>query len=582
LIHFVQNFVGEYAMKRRNVAKRQRNTRRKQRGAALVFALVAVIVISILTLATGRLVGGHLALEQKAEGYSRAINIAEAAANWQLNRMSRSKLPGDTTSIPGRLTYEEVNTWGEGAGGGPEPYFGTLPTADLGTAFDGNATVWVRSGAGGNSEGIGKWTSPEDAVIYALGQDPVTRISRGVKFRVKPVGLSDPYALFGVNGLNFDSTPSGGVADGGAASIIKGFIGSNGLVSSDAAILPIGGAYSLGCRLGPDATMSPAAGSWPAGWDFPRLLDAVQWPKIDQVIGFMYQGRSVADCATANDNTQIEVMSSESGNFSPLRESSGNIVTALTSTQFDRSILYQGQYRVIRLRASENAANGNLFYFSAIQMRPNDVLILDSRKFYDPSDTTPPAGYQHTIRILINNANVGSQTTVTNLAYFQADLPDQTAGEVTPEPFACFWYNNTAGVFNYQPAHPYAERFFEPGGANPLFRYQLDPTLRGIVYGVNSLSAPGNQAGDINISGKSGFTVKVRSLVGNHVNILGPVTIEWSFNQDSAIEDNKNPNMYVLYYSIYRRIFGEMSPDVDPRDLSDPGVQASPVYDYGR
>ncbi len=157
-------------MKRRNTAFGQQKRRRTQPGAALIFALAIVIIIATLTLATGRLVGEHLALEQQAEGYSRSINIAEAAINWQLNRMSRCKLPGDTSFIPGRLSYEEVNTWDE-ATDSPEPYIGTLPASELGTQFDGNVKVWVRS------SGIsGKWSAPGYFLLNALGQDPKTGI----------------------------------------------------------------------------------------------------------------------------------------------------------------------------------------------------------------------------------------------------------------------------------------------------------------------------------------------------------------------------------------------------------------------
>ena len=553
-------------MTRTDTTHRQRKTQRSQRGAALVFALAAVIVIVTLTLATGRLVGEHLALEQSAEGYSHAINIAESAVNWQLNRISRSKLPGDSTTIPGRLSYEAINTWDEIANA-QDPYIGTLPSGELGTNFDGNVKVWVRSA---NSNGA--WTPPNVAMITALGQDAKTGITRGVQIFAGPVGLSDQYALFGVNELQFDSaTTVTGVnvvgADPGAAQIIRGYIGSNGSVTNRDSTFPTGGAQFFGCRLGPQATLSPTGSSWTAGWDFPRLLDPVSLPAIDQVIGYMYRGRSVSDCATANDNAQIDYLD-DNGNFQPLRDAGGNVVTQLTAAEFDRSTTRHA----LRIRASETAPNSNLFYFTRIEMRSGDTLVLDSRKTY-PTVTSP----QHSIRILIDNDDPNIETIITNLAYFQSQLPLQTAGDVNTDPESYFWFNNTAGTFVYNPSQAYQEYWYLPNGAGSLYRYQLDPTLRGTVYGANSLSAPNTRAGDIAVYGKSAFPVTVWSLVGNHVKVVGPVTIT-----GKSTEDYNNPNMYVLYYAIRSRNYGEIRNNIDPYNLADNAAFNPPVYDYGR
>ena len=559
-----ETLYGENAMKCKHSAKSLQNRRRTQRGAALIFALAAVIIITTLTLATGRLIGEHLALEQKAEGYSRAINIAEAALNWQLNRMSRSKLPGDNTVIAGRLNYEDVNLWDE-ANDRPAPYIGELPAAELGTNFTGRVTVWVRTSAA-------KWTAPGFFELSALGQDPKTGITRGVQIVGQPIGLSDQYALFGQNEVRFQNEPT----ESGSANIVRGYIGSNALVSHDNVAVPTGGAEYFGCRLGPNAALSPTASAWRAGWDFPRLSDMVQLPTVEQVIGFMYRGRTVADCATQNDNTQIEYLN-DGGTFSPLRKQDGDVVTQLTDAEFSRSAVH----RTLRLHGSETAANGNLFYFTQITMAPGDTLILDSREYIDPSGNTPPVGSEHSIRIVVNNSDPNSRTVITNLAYFHSLLDTQVAGE-QDRVQSYFWFNNTPGEFAYQPSQPADPNFYLPpgftaGGPLPPFKIQRDTTLRGVVYGINGFMSAGNAAGDIKVSGKTAFPVKVRSLIGNHVRLLGPAQVEWE-----SAEDKRNSNMYVLHYSIINRTYGELDPDVIPSNMNDPGRQASPVYDYGR
>jgi Tfp pilus assembly protein PilV len=544
----------------------RQSARRVQRGAALIYALVAVVVIATLTLATGRLIGHHLALEQNAEGYARAINIAEAGANWWLNRMSRSKLPGDPTNIPGRLSFEEVNTWNEAADE-QDPYIGGLPASETGTTVDGNVTVWVRSAALGAALGRG-WTPPENFRLWSIGTDPRTGIRRGVGFSGRAIGLSDQYALFGMNELHFDSQPTEAGSDAGAARINAGYIGSNTRVTSRLnSPTPTGGALYFGCRLGPEATLQPTASAWAAGWDFPRLPDPVRWPSVEQVIGFMYRGRTVGDCATQNDNAQIDVMDA-TGNFVPLRESGGANVDRLTATQFDRST---HSPKTIRIRATETAANGNLFYFTQVQMRPDDVLILDLRKL-----TPTPAGPEHSIRILVNNPTSANDITITNLAYFDDDVPSGLGGEENPDTQSYFWFNNTMGRFVFKPERAFQEHLL-PQVTGALFHYELDPTLRGLVYGLNANTTDATTAGDIVIYGKAAFPVTVRSLVGNHVRLLGPVQVTWM-----SAEDMLNLRTYVLYYSVTRRDIGEFNPNFNPYNLQDTPGRTSQPYDYGR
>lgn len=552
-------------MKHHSSAWFRRRIRRAQRGAALLYALIAVIVIATLTLATGRLISHHLALEQNSEGYSRAINIAEAAANWQLNRMSRSKLPSDPTGTPGRLSWEAVNTWNETTNQ-QEPFVGQLPSGETGgVAVSGEVTVWVR-----NINGE-KWTAPDDFVLRTLGTDPATSITRGVEVFGTAIGVSEPYGLFAQNELYFDSVSTEYGAESGKATLAKGYIGSNArVVSNPNGQPPTAKREFFGCRLGPQTTLSPLPATWGTAWDFPRLPDVVNWPTVSQVLSAMYQGNDISTFGAPNnvnnDNAQIDAMG-EDGNFQPLPL--GADTRVLTSDKFSD---WSPTHHTLRIRASETAAHGNLFYFEKLQMGNDDVLILDMRATYP--DWTGP---NHSMRIVINNSDTGPEGYIklTNLAYFQSTLPQFTAGEINPPRQSYFWFNNTPGPLRYQPtqaAHTL------PNSPSPNWHYEVEPTLRGMVFGLNSYSADGNTAGDIVVAGKQAFPVTVNALVGNHVRLLGPVTVKWN-----SAEDPKNPSKYVLYYSIFKRNISEINPTgVDPRNMASVPSQKGAVYDYGQ
>lgn len=498
---------------------------RAQRGAALVYALAAVMIISILVLGIGRFVVYHYAVALKSQGYARAIYVAEAAANWQLSRMSRCNLPGNSTEIAGRMTMEQFRT--------SDPYFSSgayaLPTSDLnGLQIPGSATVYVTA-----IDGFSQWAPPSDFNMYVLGTDTASGITRGFSLRGSGTGLSDRFVLFGENGLTFAS----GSSASEVCTLQSGFIGSNGTISftgtAPQSTPPGAGGQFGGCRLGPAATMT--SGSWVNGWDIPRFPTPFFWAPIDDIVRFIWNGATPDGLATSNDNAEISYKIAD-----------GSYVTfstppsQLTDAEFSQSNFVNAggqQQRTIRLHAP-GGANHNLFYFTNIQMGPNDVLVLDFRQ------QTPPGSFH----ILINNSSI-SQTSVkvTNVAYYESTDPNFIIE--TPKP-SFFWYNNTNKPLEFEPN-------LDPDTTGDIdtypnthdsenYRYRLIPGIHGIAYGLNALSAAANTAGDIIVNGNS-FTVKVTCAVANHVRINGKVTA-----LQENVEETLDPYRYILFYRITR------------------------------
>ncbi|MCS6776534.1 MAG: hypothetical protein RMJ43_01085 [Chloroherpetonaceae bacterium] len=537
------------------------------RGVALIYALVAVLVISVLVLGVGRLVSFHAVSESTAQGYARAIYCAEAAAAWQMARMSRCNLPG-APAVSGRLPWEVVNTWNE-ASNRPEPYVGPLPASDLGTSFEGTVKVWVKSAALG-----GVWTAPEDFVLFAIGTDPVTGIQRGITLNGTGTGLGDQYALFAQGTLLFESLP---LTPGstGVALLKMGYIGANGSVAFNTrgappqAQLPSQGGLFFGCRLGPDAVLQPGAGAWTAGWDIPRLPDVMRWPTIEDVLAYVWKGRTPAQAAALNDNVQIQYRNAD-GTFSsfspPPRQ--------LTAAEFDRST--SRPYRTIRIRARLDAPHHNLIYLENIRMRSTDVLILDLRKEFNDDR---PTG----IRILIHNPALGANEgpVITNLAYFETEN-SLAPGDQRAQSPSYIWFNNTSQPLTYRP-HLALQELDRPPAEDPddwnsaNYRYRIRPSLRGLVYGMAALPAP--DAGSVVIEGDPAAPAggaTIQSVVANRIVVRGRVTV----NNAEPVESARDRHRYVLYYRVKSRSRGEILPNFTPDNPGFP-MERGPVYDYG-
>ncbi len=592
----------------------RRRARQARRGVALIYALIAVAVLSILILGAGRMVASHRGVAEATRRYAKPIYLAEAAANWQINQMSRVNLPGDHRAVPGRIDYDNI------AYDAAHARIGALNANDTGVALDGTSKVWVVSAA----DNVSRWAPPGNFALYATGT--VDGVTRAISLYGQPTFLSEPYVIFGLNKIQFTAD-----AGGNGCSIAHGYIGTNGSVEryvADPPIVPAPNGTFAGCRLGgAGATVADAASGWADAWDVPRLPRPVVWPTIDDILQYIYQGGSTDDlhinsaALANNDNDRIEYM------VTPAVARPGNApkhgaayqrfaqpVTQLTDAEFSKSnVTINGvPMRVIKITARHrpddpdtNNPQKNLYCFHDIQMGPNDVLILDiplTNSGMQPIDTVATS-----IRILIDGnpeatqigpggtngpapilpppggPSVNGHITITNLAYSQVVDDNKFKVHDQQEP-GIIWLNNTGRAIEFSPTlnpanvkvdatTPGSVDFYTVNNfGNYTYAYVLGPGMRGLAYGVNALSAPNNSAGDIIVTGAPNFNVQANALIGNHVYINGKVAVDGRFN-GNALEPPSNLNNYVLYYRLSNNY-----QEVEPTDLTLP---RQPLYNYG-
>jgi hypothetical protein len=544
--------------------------RRALRGAALLYALVAVLIISIIILGVGRLVGQHFQLEETAQGYSRALYLAEAAANWQLNRMSRCDLDGDHSPPPGRIDFDTIaNTNSHYFSETSDALRSDELNAPAGN-MPGSVEVWTQ-----NIDITSDWKPGQDFDLYAVGTDAATGIKRAISFRGQGTGLAERYVLFGQKSIKFAKDPDDTT---GFCTLLSGYIGTNGQLSllqganAPQAKTPAEGGEFGGCRLGPNAGVSgPNNNAWVSDWDMPRLPDQIAWPTINDILAYRYPG---APPSSNNDNgVHIKVRMADgsyvaaAGDTTVLDDSLGASPNPLNQSDYKDS--NGNPQHTVLLEAEGGNDHNNVFYFKNIQMQPNDVLILDLRP------QTPP----HGMTIVIDNPNLAQNVHITNLAYWQST---DTSGLVqTPLP-SFYWFNNTNMPLEFTPSLQYDASAPIDQGGTPIsqggtgtWQYTLSPdgsnlTIEGVVYGITDTA--GSRAGDVVVDGNKDLKVAVNCIVANDIQLTGRLKVI----QRNLIEDRTIPNRYIIYYRV---VTNYLEPPANNVEVLAPN---SPQYNYGK
>jgi hypothetical protein len=151
---------------------------------ALVLALVAILIISILLAGSLLLSVSHMSLSNLNNNYANALNLAEAGVNWELWKISTDFLSADNSPV----TVE-------------------VPP-DSGRSFE----VHVEAYPGGGAwDGLGPF--------WIISTGTVSGVSRTVRVVARGYGLAGLYALFGIDSLNV-----------GGNATINGASGTNGTV----------------------------------------------------------------------------------------------------------------------------------------------------------------------------------------------------------------------------------------------------------------------------------------------------------------------------------------------------------------
>ena len=445
--------------------------------------------------------------------------------------------------------------------------------------------------------------------------------------------------------------------------IARGFIGSNGLISSiggnPPTTVPNAGLGGFrGCLLtGPQAQLGSTAG-WPTNLDYPQLPDPTVLPSIDQIVSYM-TGADISALKGSPLTRNVQGARSQLGQYvQPIDNRDGDNysapypaigamvsmnyrvnkntfnstqfktlgpVTSLGNNQFAQSVFADdpasptyypppvnpatgNRLRIIRLHsylsdiAARSDQDPNVFYFSNIQMGPDDVLLLDVAQ-----PTASRAANATACRIVIHNNSLTGPIKITNVAIVQVTNADkQHSGKENLGDSSFIFYNDTNQPLQFKPtlALPATTNAFYDSRKDklsvdtqfpqntdfPSLAYILTPGCPGLAYGIR----PANTAlptgvndlgGAITIDG----TVVPCTVVGaiaNQVTLLGNVTVGQVVTQYSG-----NPTPYYLgrytvieapnditryQYSYHATSsYREISPD-------DVVTASSPAFGYGR
>jgi Tfp pilus assembly protein PilX len=194
-----------------------RRTHNNQRGAALITTLVAIAIVGVLMAAVGNLVIGHNVRARTDQDAAKALNLAEAALNYQVHRITSTGLSGTQVKYNGSTgswgVPPSVATW-------PVPKWDLNPgtakplpvPANLITVGTKNLHPYLNLTGVNTGDGTGdvwvSWVSPDLNLYDGSGQDlygaaTVNGITRVVRGKGGAVGIFDKNALFSMTSLSF-------------------------------------------------------------------------------------------------------------------------------------------------------------------------------------------------------------------------------------------------------------------------------------------------------------------------------------------------------------------------------------------
>ena len=246
---------------------------RRERGAALVFSLVAVAIVALLVAGMSSLAVQDFTGATAQRSAEAALNAAEAALNWELSKMSRFAATGAGSVDIHPNVYEGplANAGAVGVEGAP--------------SIPGQVSVAVRNAAGGAT-----WTPPGDAIVSATGT--VNGVSRYLTALCGPVGLLQTYTLYGISALDLD----GQIA-------IRGLVGCAGRLSASVAASLDGTVVFEGYNGNPGMWTGPNP-----GWDQLIAPVSFSFPTVRQIAARALailgapSNDPIAALAAANDN----------------------------------------------------------------------------------------------------------------------------------------------------------------------------------------------------------------------------------------------------------------------------------------
>jgi Tfp pilus assembly protein PilX len=324
---------GQTKMQMRNTSERKQRPARQQRGAALIATLLTIVIVSLLATGIATFLIAHHARVKVEQNSARALDMAECALNYQVQRIY-ANLAGTPTAYNG----SNVDTAVYGLRATPIPVTGKAYNTNAGvlnaflglTVTNDAATTdyclaWIEY-PGDSTRGL-TLTSSEDLWVY--GEARVSGIVRTVRAKAGANALFSRWAVFSDSsvsvGGSFSVTPLTPDPTTGAL----GYIGSNGTIDIRKDGSAVGGQVVYG-----PATPDP---------DFPYVYAGrtQELPTINELADAAYLAgtypstantgitRFVGTTATATNNDNQSVISSV--NQATVERNNGTM-TALPAT----------------------------------------------------------------------------------------------------------------------------------------------------------------------------------------------------------------------------------------------------------
>ncbi|WP_025227344.1 DUF7305 domain-containing protein [Fimbriimonas ginsengisoli] len=337
---------------------------RGRRGSALMSALALVAMTSLLVTGACLLTTSYVAKQTRDEEYARAIDIADAATNYELNYV-------DTHMASGWNAHTAAS-----------PYTGSI------SGISGSFSVYTAP-----ASGTGTWSPPDDMVVVATGTAGTgsESVSRTISFSARgysPLFQGD-YAVFGNQSVAFS----------GASSTLTGNLGSNGPITGNGSVT---GQVFLGGT-------AASIGSGITSQGVTRYTRAVDYPTIDTIVAEVFPQGWATLTSSAQLSAQaarIRKFTNTSGTLSPTGTTSANwsaSVTDLTNSSFgsfplSTMILPPGDY-----------------YFTSAQLSGQSAIVCDT------GGVTYTGGSPGPVRIWMGGSGTQQDTLNINVTFTAAD-----------------------------------------------------------------------------------------------------------------------------------------------------------------
>ncbi len=192
------------------------------RGAALILTLVTIAIVGALAGGIGTLVIGHFGRSRTDQDAAKALNLAEAALNFQVQKINanlgKTQTPYDGTNIA-TATYG-VDSDGNTLTRWPNEYpVGTTNPMSfrLALASGETCTSWL------DPSPLNLYNNDPANAQYLYGQGTVNGVTRVVRAKGGAKGIFDDFAMFAMDRANLS---------GGSQLTVVGTAGGNGFINN--------------------------------------------------------------------------------------------------------------------------------------------------------------------------------------------------------------------------------------------------------------------------------------------------------------------------------------------------------------